>query len=92
MVPATFKFDVHYILFQDESLLAGWKQQLDRDSETLKMKGNLNCLRTVSIHYLFISQFVLQNEPVSHYGLKSMIPDCTDVWHLGTFHVYNYKS
>ncbi|XP_017252690.1 uncharacterized protein LOC108223114 isoform X2 [Daucus carota subsp. sativus] len=32
---------------QDESLLAGWKQQLDRDSETLKMKGNLNCLRTV---------------------------------------------
>ncbi|KAK1357931.1 AAA domain-containing protein [Heracleum sosnowskyi] len=32
---------------QDESLLVGWKQQLDRDTETLKMKGNLNCLRTV---------------------------------------------
>lgn len=33
---------------QDEVLLASWKHQLDRDSETLKMKGNLNHLRTVS--------------------------------------------
>ncbi|XP_075661412.1 uncharacterized protein LOC142631196 isoform X2 [Castanea sativa] len=32
---------------QDEALLASWKHQLDRDSETLKMKGNLNHLRTV---------------------------------------------
>ncbi|KAJ4838488.1 hypothetical protein Tsubulata_021088 [Turnera subulata] len=32
---------------QDEALLASWKQQLDRDAETLKMKGNLNQLRTV---------------------------------------------
>jgi hypothetical protein len=32
---------------QDEALLVSWKQQLDRDSETLKMKGNLNHLRTV---------------------------------------------
>ncbi|XP_040985695.1 uncharacterized protein LOC121233975 isoform X2 [Juglans microcarpa x Juglans regia] len=32
---------------QDEELLASWKQQLDRDAETLKMKGNLNYLRTV---------------------------------------------
>ncbi|XP_034672350.1 uncharacterized protein LOC117903945 isoform X2 [Vitis riparia] len=32
---------------QDEALLACWKHQLDRDSETLKMKGNLNHLRTV---------------------------------------------
>ncbi|XP_052620106.1 uncharacterized protein LOC111880508 isoform X1 [Lactuca sativa] len=32
---------------QDENLLASWKQQLDRDSETLKMKGNLNNLRNV---------------------------------------------
>ncbi|CAK7336687.1 unnamed protein product [Dovyalis caffra] len=31
---------------QDEALLASWKHQLDRDSETLKMKGNLNNLRT----------------------------------------------
>ncbi|KAM1035482.1 hypothetical protein ACFX2I_038630 [Malus domestica] len=32
---------------QDEALLVSWKQQLDRDVETLKMKGNLNLLRTV---------------------------------------------
>lgn len=38
-----------YKSLQDEALLASWKHQLDRDSETLKMKGNLNHLRTVSI-------------------------------------------
>ncbi|XP_040988881.1 uncharacterized protein LOC121236503 isoform X3 [Juglans microcarpa x Juglans regia] len=32
---------------QDEALLASWKHQLDQDSETLKMKGNLNHLRSV---------------------------------------------
>ncbi|KAF5732210.1 hypothetical protein HS088_TW18G00901 [Tripterygium wilfordii] len=32
---------------QDESLLVSWKHQLDQDAETLKMKGNLNHLRTV---------------------------------------------
>ncbi|VFQ61685.1 unnamed protein product [Cuscuta campestris] len=32
---------------QDEALQAGWKQQLDRDAETMKTKGNLNSLRTV---------------------------------------------
>ncbi|EXC04127.1 ATPase family AAA domain-containing protein 1-A [Morus notabilis] len=32
---------------KDEALLVSWKQQLDRDAETLKMKGNLNHLRTV---------------------------------------------
>ncbi|KAF5806997.1 putative adenosinetriphosphatase [Helianthus annuus] len=32
---------------QDENLLASWKQQLDQDAETLKMKGNLNHLRNV---------------------------------------------
>ncbi|XP_057480534.1 uncharacterized protein LOC130767631 isoform X2 [Actinidia eriantha] len=32
---------------QDEALLVSWKHQLDRDAETLKMKGNLNHLRTV---------------------------------------------
>nr|XP_010319074.1 uncharacterized protein LOC101246524 [Solanum lycopersicum] len=32
---------------QDEALLSDWKQQLDRDADTLKMKGNLNSLRTV---------------------------------------------
>ncbi|KAI7727421.1 hypothetical protein M8C21_020426, partial [Ambrosia artemisiifolia] len=32
---------------QDENLLASWKQQLDQDAETLKMKGNLYHLRNV---------------------------------------------
>ncbi|CAL5444435.1 unnamed protein product [Camellia sinensis] len=32
---------------QDEGLLVSWKHQLDRDAETLKMKGNLNHLCTV---------------------------------------------
>ncbi|XP_068483802.1 uncharacterized protein [Phaseolus vulgaris] len=32
---------------QDEALLASWKQQLDRDVETLKIKGNLHNLRSV---------------------------------------------
>ncbi|KAJ4712558.1 AAA-type ATPase family protein [Melia azedarach] len=32
---------------QDEALLVSWKHQLDRDAETLKMKGNQNHLRTV---------------------------------------------
>lgn len=35
-------------LLQDEALLVSWKHQLDRDAETLKMKGNLNHLRSVS--------------------------------------------
>ncbi|OIV98173.1 hypothetical protein TanjilG_18288 [Lupinus angustifolius] len=32
---------------QDEGLLASWKQQLDRDVETLKINANLHHLRTV---------------------------------------------
>ncbi|KAK4370787.1 hypothetical protein RND71_010262 [Anisodus tanguticus] len=32
---------------QDEELLSTWKQQLDQDADTLKMKGNLNGLQTV---------------------------------------------
>ncbi|KAL8474600.1 hypothetical protein ACS0TY_031160 [Phlomoides rotata] len=32
---------------QDETLLVSWKQDLERDSETLKLKANLNNLRTV---------------------------------------------
>ncbi|XP_019198582.1 PREDICTED: uncharacterized protein LOC109192410 isoform X2 [Ipomoea nil] len=31
---------------QDEALQASWKQQLERDADTLKTKGNLNSLRT----------------------------------------------
>lgn len=32
---------------QDEELLASWKNQLDRDTETLKIKSNLSQLRSV---------------------------------------------
>ncbi|XP_077228200.1 uncharacterized protein LOC143861157 isoform X2 [Tasmannia lanceolata] len=32
---------------QDEALLVDWKNQLDRDVETLKAKGNLNNIRSV---------------------------------------------
>ncbi|KAL5713026.1 hypothetical protein ACHQM5_015143 [Ranunculus cassubicifolius] len=32
---------------QDEALMRDWKQQLDRDVETLKAKSNLTCLRTI---------------------------------------------
>ncbi|KAL1563633.1 hypothetical protein AAHA92_06074 [Salvia divinorum] len=32
---------------QDEALLVSWKQQLERDAETLKLIANLNNLRTV---------------------------------------------
>ncbi|XP_039059321.1 uncharacterized protein LOC120203025 isoform X2 [Hibiscus syriacus] len=39
------KVTIH--LPQDEALLSSWKHQFDRDAETLKMKGNLNLLRTV---------------------------------------------
>ncbi|XP_027334355.1 uncharacterized protein LOC113849024 isoform X3 [Abrus precatorius] len=39
------KISIH--MPQDEALLASWKQQLDRDVETLKIKGNLHHLRTV---------------------------------------------
>lgn len=45
------------LLLQDEALLASWKNQLERDTETLKMKSNLGHLRTVrttSIFFLFI--------------------------------------
>ncbi|OWM90583.1 uncharacterized protein LOC116187611 isoform X2 [Punica granatum] len=56
---------------QDEVLLASWKHQLDRDSETLKIKGNLNHLRTVlnrngmdceGLETLYIKDQTLTNE------------------------------
>jgi hypothetical protein len=34
--------------FQDEALLTSWKQQLDRDVETLKAKSNIGSIRAVS--------------------------------------------
>ncbi|KAL3654959.1 hypothetical protein CASFOL_000745 [Castilleja foliolosa] len=39
------KVTIH--LPQDEGLLVSWKQQLERDAETLKLKANLNNIRTV---------------------------------------------
>ncbi|MED6207390.1 hypothetical protein PIB30_035383 [Stylosanthes scabra] len=36
---------------QDEALLASWKQQLERDVETLKIQGNSHNLRSVTLLY-----------------------------------------
>ncbi|KAL6996983.1 hypothetical protein U1Q18_007108, partial [Sarracenia purpurea var. burkii] len=56
---------------QDEALIVSWKHQLDRDADTLKMKGNLNHLRTVlsrtgmecdGLETLSISDQLLTNE------------------------------
>ncbi|KAF7838180.1 ATPase family AAA domain-containing protein 1-A isoform A [Senna tora] len=56
---------------QDETLLASWKQQLDRDAETLKIKGNVHHLRTVlgrcgmecdGLETLCIKDLMLTNE------------------------------
>lgn len=54
-----------YDLLQDETLLVDWKYKLDRDVETLKAKGNLNSIRSVSrkkilcskhaTYYLYVS-------------------------------------
>ncbi|KAL6517999.1 hypothetical protein OROMI_033700 [Orobanche minor] len=44
---------------QDEALLVSWKQQLERDAETLKMKANLNNLRTVRESFLHKRRFFL---------------------------------
>ncbi|MBA0548044.1 hypothetical protein Golob_019164 [Gossypium lobatum] len=44
---------------QDEAVLASWKHQLDRDAETLKMKGNLNLLRTVSFLLFWLFGFII---------------------------------
>ncbi|KAL8109408.1 hypothetical protein AgCh_025487 [Apium graveolens] len=58
----------NYASFQDESLLVNWKHQLDRDSETLQMKGNLNCLRTYGIG-------ILQSIPNESKNLKKSLKD-----------------
>ncbi|KAL6973060.1 hypothetical protein U1Q18_027234 [Sarracenia purpurea var. burkii] len=38
--------------FQDEALLVSWKCQLERDAEILKIKGNINHLRNVSVCFI----------------------------------------
>jgi hypothetical protein len=44
---------------QDETLLTDWKQQLDRDVETLKAKSNVGSIRTVSCADNTISHIML---------------------------------
>ena len=39
---------IYVVLWQDESMLSDWKQQLDRDIETLKSQSNIVSIRTVS--------------------------------------------
>lgn len=40
---------------QDELLLSDWKQQLDRDIETLKSQSNIVSIRAVSFFFLLKS-------------------------------------
>ncbi|KAI5408047.1 hypothetical protein KIW84_054045, partial [Lathyrus oleraceus] len=51
---------------QDEVLLASWKQQLDRDVETLKIKGNLHHLRTV------LSRSGMESEELEALSVKDL--------------------
>ncbi|KAM3292793.1 hypothetical protein ACQJBY_036450 [Aegilops geniculata] len=60
-------------LFPDEALLTSWKQQLDRDVETLKAKSNIGSIRTFlnrsaiecnDLEELFIKDQSLTNENV----------------------------
>ncbi|MBA0592613.1 hypothetical protein Gorai_009591, partial [Gossypium raimondii] len=43
---------------QDEALLLDWKQQLERDSETLKAQSNIVSLRSVSIALILLCFFL----------------------------------
>lgn len=43
--------------WQDEALLSDWKQQLDRDIETLKSQANIVSIRTVSCSLNLNHQF-----------------------------------
>ncbi|KAK3043271.1 hypothetical protein RJ639_002514 [Escallonia herrerae] len=58
------KVTIH--LPQEEGLLVNWKHQLDQDAETLKMKGNLNNLRTITT----------RRPPSAHHSWKGLKP-CT---------------
>ncbi|CAI8597541.1 unnamed protein product [Vicia faba] len=51
---------------QEEALLASWKQQLDRDVETLKIKGNLHHLRTV------LSRSGMESEELEALSVKDL--------------------
>ncbi|KAF9668010.1 hypothetical protein SADUNF_Sadunf15G0082300 [Salix dunnii] len=64
---------------QDEALLASWKHQMGQDSETLKVKGNLNNLCTVlsrcgieceGLETLCIKDQTLTNESAEKYGIE----------------------
>jgi SpoVK/Ycf46/Vps4 family AAA+-type ATPase len=79
---------------QDEALLTDWKQQLDRDVETLKAKSNLGSIRTFlnrigmecnDLEELFIKDQSLSNENVDKiigyalsYHLKHNKPETTN--------------
>ncbi|XP_071693882.1 uncharacterized protein [Rutidosis leptorrhynchoides] len=62
---------------QDENLLASWKQQLDRDAETLKMKGNLNNLRNVfnrtGIEYDGLETLCIKDQLLTNEGTEKAV-------------------
>lgn len=43
-----FKYVIGIFLWQDETLLSDWKQQLDQDMETMKSQSNIASIRNVS--------------------------------------------
>ncbi|KAL5078749.1 hypothetical protein RYX36_007170 [Vicia faba] len=51
---------------QEEALLASWKQQLDRNLETLKIKGNLHHLHTV------LSRSGMESEELKALSIKDL--------------------
>ncbi|KAI3814016.1 hypothetical protein L1987_18758 [Smallanthus sonchifolius] len=67
---------------QDEALLSDWKQQLDRDTETLKSKSNIVSIHTVldriglgcsDLEKTCIKDLALTNESGSHFILFHLV-------------------
>lgn len=62
---------------QDEALLASWKNQLERDAETLKMKGNLNSLRTVlgrtGLDCVGLESLSIKDQNFTHESAEKMV-------------------
>ncbi|XP_042502189.1 uncharacterized protein LOC122079629 [Macadamia integrifolia] len=62
---------------QDESVLVDWRNQLDRDVETLKAKGNLNHLRTVlnrsGLECDGLETLCIKDQALTHEGAEKVV-------------------
>ncbi|KAJ4974381.1 hypothetical protein NE237_007555 [Protea cynaroides] len=62
---------------QDEILLVDWRNQLDRDVETLKAKGNLNHLRTVlnrsALECVELETLCIKDQALSHESAEKIV-------------------